>query len=182
MDTPSDCIEDHLPAMRRLALHLTRDRVAADDLVQDTVLRALEKVHRYESGTNMQAWLATLMRNIFLSQRRRDGLAVRHARQVAMQERRSEAPARQDAHIYIGQMWSAMHRMKDHERNLLSAIALEGMELEQLSQRHGLPTGTIKSRAARARAKLRLALGEQAATAGRAKRPQAASGVPGGIE
>lgn len=165
MSSAVDRIEDHIPALRRHALALTRDRAAAEDLVQDTMVRALEKLHRYEDGTNMRAWLSTLMRNLFLSQRRRDGLAMRHAQQVAMQERRQEAPPRQDAHIYIGQMWSALDRMKRHERDLLASIALEGMELEQLSQAHGIPMGTVKSRTARARVKLRTALGEMEARA-----------------
>lgn len=160
MHTAQDRIEHHLPALRRKALALTRQPSAAEDLVQDTVLRALEKIHRYEDGTNMRAWLSTLMRNIFLTQCRRDGLARQHARSLSADMRRDETPARQDAHIYIGQMWSAMNRLRTHERDLLASIALEGMELEQLSRSHDLPMGTIKSRAARARVKLRTALGD----------------------
>ena len=91
-DDPRDELVEHLPALRAFALSLTRNGAVADDMVQDTLVKAWSKISSFEPGTNMRAWLFTILRNTYYSNRRKAGREVSDAEGV-FTESLSEKPA-----------------------------------------------------------------------------------------
>jgi RNA polymerase sigma-70 factor, ECF subfamily len=146
--------------LRAFALTLLGDSERADDLVQETLLRALEKWDRFEPGTNLQAWAFTLMRNLFYSdyrQRRRevedvDGL---FAANVAI-------PAEQPSRIEFAELRSALMRLPAEQREAVLLVGAEGYSYEEAAVICGTKVGTIKSRVNRARNHLAELLGHAA--------------------
>jgi RNA polymerase sigma-70 factor, ECF subfamily len=146
--------------LRAFALTLLGDSERADDLVQETLLRALEKWDRFEPGTNLQAWAFTLMRTLFYSdyrQRRRevedvDGL---FAANVAI-------PAEQPSRIEFAELRSALMRLPAEQREAVLLVGAEGYSYEEAAVICGTKVGTIKSRVNRARKHLAELLGHAA--------------------
>jgi RNA polymerase sigma-70 factor (ECF subfamily) len=141
-----------LPDMRAFARFLVRDRHAADDLVQDTVVRALAALGQFQPGTNLKAWLFTILRNVFFEQsrrRRREMAAL--TSHLAMEEA-----------IHPGQ--ASASEMRELERELwkLSPILREALVLvgaqelthEEAAAICSVPVGTMKARVSRARTEL----------------------------
>src|SRR5690242_13625374 len=89
-------IVDHIPALRRYARVLVRTSDQADDLVQDCVERALSRSNLYQADTNLRAWLFTIMRNIAITQTRKDKLRRSYASERMAMDRRAEAPSQND--------------------------------------------------------------------------------------
>lgn len=145
-------IEAARPMLEGYARRLTRDAERAVDLTQDTLLRAWKHRSRFEPGTNLGAWLATIMRNLFVSGLRRS----RH--EVAMDDKTAEqliSLPSQAAHLQLAEVAAAWIHLPDRQRQLLSRLVLEGMSCEEVAAVDGIAVGTVKSRASRARALLR---------------------------
>jgi RNA polymerase sigma-70 factor (ECF subfamily) len=141
-----------MSALKRFAMTLTGHPDKADDLVQETVCRALHFAHRFEPGTNMAAWLNTILRNLFMSnyrKRRRevddpDGI---HSSRLAV------APEQQ-AHIDMGDFVVAFRTLSHDQREALTLIGVQGYSYEEAAGIAGVAIGTLKSRVNRGRVRL----------------------------
>ena len=151
-----------LPDLRGFARFLVRDRVMADDVVQDTLVRALAALHQFEPGTNLKAWLFTILRNQFYEQarRRKREAAAMDARFVAEEEASPPQLARAELHELQALIW----RLPPLLREALILVGAQEMSHEEAAAICGVPVGTMKARLSRARSALaRLAEQEEAA-------------------
>jgi RNA polymerase sigma-70 factor (ECF subfamily) len=136
-------------SLRAFAISLTRDAEKAEDLVQETVLRAISKQEQFVAGTNLQAWLFTILRNQFCSEHRKslreveDGDGSYAATMIALPE--------QDARIMIHDLEAALHKLPEGQREALLLVGVEGLSYEEAAQVLGCAVGTVKSRVNRAR-------------------------------
>jgi RNA polymerase sigma-70 factor (ECF subfamily) len=140
-----------MPRLRAFAISLCRNGDHADDLVQDTLLRACANIMSFTPGTNMLAWLCTIMKNHFFSQcrrRRRPFEAIEdHADSVV-------SKPEQVAHAECNELWAALDKLEPKQREVLIMIGASGLSYDEAAKLCGCPTGTIKSRVNRARAEL----------------------------
>ena len=141
-----------LPSLRAFALSLTNAREIADDLVQDTLVRALTNIDQFEPGTNLQAWLFTILRNGFYSQHRKKRREVEDPDGFFAGRLRT-APE-QTAKCDVQDMLKALAKLPVEHREALLLIVAEGLSYEDAARVCGVPVGTIKSRVNRARARL----------------------------
>ena len=114
-----------LPSLRAFALSLTNAREIADDLVQDTLVRALTKIDQFEPGTNMGAWLFTILRNIFYSQCRRTKREIEDP--DGSYAARLWAPPEQPARCDVQDMLRALGKLPADQREALLLIVAEGL-------------------------------------------------------
>lgn len=159
---PRDDLPRHIPALRGFAMSLTRNMPDADDLVQETILKAWSKFDHFQQGTDLRAWLFTILRNTFFSSRRKvrrevsdpDGI---HAGSLF------EKPEH-DGRLAMSDFLRAFWKLSDEHREVLILVGANGYSYEEAGQMMGVATGTAKSRANRARARLaellQLAAGE----------------------
>ena len=147
------------PSLRAFALSLIGDRDRADDLVQDTLLRALQKQDRFEPGTNLQAWVFTLMRNLFYSEYRRRKREVEDVNDLfaAKLSTLPEQPGR----VEFAELRCALAQLSDEQREAVLLIGAEGFSYEETAVICGTAVGTIKSRVNRARKRLAELLGHE---------------------
>ncbi len=149
----SSLIVDKLPQLRRYAAMLTRDRHAVEDLVQETVLRALSHEAHYKPDTNIGAWLATILRNEYISKCRRSG------------RREGTLPIDPDAAVFATGSpqldtlaWRDLERglaeLPDDQRDAVLLVGLEGMNYA--AAKLDVPVGTVRSRVSRGREALRV--------------------------
>jgi len=157
-------IVEHIPRLRRYARALVGHRERADDLVQDALERAYTKWHLWREGTNLRAWLFTVMHNVWVNQIE---AASSTPPTVGLDEALevSEAP-RQEAALGIRDLDVALASLPTEQREVLLLVALEELKYHEVAMVLDVPIGTVMSRLARARAKLRTALSE-----GTARRP-----------
>lgn len=137
-----------LPRLRIYALSLTRDRDAAEDLVHDTVIKALTGRNSFQPGTNLAAWLFRIQRNEFISglRRRRPTVPV----DTAIAESLSHPP-HQDSGLVMREFMSAFGKLAGAQREALLLAVLEGLPYETIAEHTGASVGTVKSRISRAR-------------------------------
>lgn len=149
-----------LPALRAFARSLTRNRTEADDLVQETFLKALSNIDKFDPGTNLRAWLFTILRNTYYTE---------------IRKRRRESDgmsslAQQDTNMGPGQEWSvtlsslkeALELLPSDQREALVLVGAAGLSYEEAAEVCNCALGTIKSRVNRARAKLLSLMGAEA--------------------
>jgi len=141
-----------LPSLRAFALSLTNAREVADDLVQDTLVRALAKIDQFEPGTNMGAWLFTILRNIFYGQCRRAKREIEDP--DGSYAARLWAPPEQHARCDVQDMLRALGKLPADQREALLLIVAEGLSYEEAARICGVAVGTIKSRVSRGRVRL----------------------------
>lgn len=167
MDDLCKLIEAELPKLRRYARALLRDKDRADDLVHDTIVRALKKMHLFQPGTNLRAWLFTLLHNQHVNSIRR---AARHGRTFTVENGHFATPATQFAGLELRDLERAIQRLPEEQRTTLLLIGLEDMSYEEVAEVCGVPIGTVRSRISRAREALRQALDSRESTAAARKR------------
>ncbi|MBT9371866.1 sigma-70 family RNA polymerase sigma factor [Rhizobium sp. CSW-27] len=146
-----------IPALRSFARRLDRSPSNVDDLVQETLTRALANLDKFQEGTSLKSWLFTILRNTFCT---KFGLAKRET--VGLEDCASARPA-----VNAPQEWSVraqeFHRaflgLPPHYRDAVDIILIQGQSYEVAAERCGCPVGTIKSRVNRARAQLATQLG-----------------------
>lgn len=150
-------IEDMIPMLRRFAHSLTRNVTDAADLLQDTLERALGRSHQFEEGTNLKAWVFTIMRNRFYTDCRRKQRARHHAeeRRATIDPGDRIAIGGQMSRIDVCEFALAFGMLTAEERTLLVMATVEEMPYETIAQLLDVQTGTVKSRVSRVRAKLR---------------------------
>ena len=147
-------IEAEIPRLRRYARALTRDVVTADDLVQDCLTRALGKLHLWQDGTDLRAWLFTILHNQYVNHIRR---AVREGSAVGLNESEpllSRAP-QQGKRLELRDLERAIAKLPDEQRIVILLVGLEGMRYEEVAAVLDVPVGTIRSRLSRGREALR---------------------------
>ena len=152
---------DLIPRLRRYARALAGDKASADDLVQDTLERAWAKLHLYRRGTDLRAWLFTVMHNVHVNK-------VRAARATdPLEEEMPELAQRaaQGDTLLMRDLDRAIARLLAEQRAVLLRVTLEEMSYEQVARTLGIPIGTVMSRLSRAREKLRAMMLGQAASA-----------------
>lgn len=141
----------HIPRLRRYARALAGDAARADDLVQDTLERALVKLDLWRPGSDLRAWLFTLMHNLFINQLRANGQAhceLDAAADVPVSGGQLEALAVRDIH-------AALCRLSTEQREVILLVGLEQFSYAEAARVLGLPLGTVMSRLSRAREHLR---------------------------
>ena len=181
----------HLDALYGIALKLCRDSSEAEDLVQETFVRAYRFFHRYERGTNCKAWLFKILRNAFIngyrSSRRRGEVVA-----FDLIEGRSETLLREDglpaarnpeeiaANARLGEeVRAALNRLPPDFRMVVVLAFVEGYTYKEIATIMSCPIGTVMSRLFRARRSLREALGGQAREHGLGERPGGTPSTPG---
>ena len=147
-------IEQQIPRLRRYARALTRNRERADDLVQDTLSRALVKEQFWQPGTNLRAWLFTIMHNQNVNNVR---LAVRESRMVDMEQLSPTLAATTDptASRQMFELERALAQLPLEQRQVILLVGLEGMSYEDAAGILSVPVGTVRSRLSRGRDILR---------------------------
>jgi RNA polymerase sigma-70 factor (ECF subfamily) len=154
---PRDELVEHLPALRAFAVSLTRDSVAADDLVQDAIVKAWKNIDRFTPGTNLRAWLFTILRNTFYSDRRRMRREVPDTDGV-LAATLSEKPGH-DGALAFANFLTAFEKLPDEQREALILVGASGFTYEEAAITCGVAVGTVKSRVNRARNRLLELLG-----------------------
>lgn len=164
--TVLDEIEAAIPALRRFAGALLRDRVAADDLVQDCLERALARRAAWRGEGSVRAWMFRILVNLHRDALRRHAGGA-HLNVVGDGIAELSGPGPQEGHMALREVQAAIARLPEDQRQALLLVALEGMALAEAAAVLGLAEGTLASRLARARAALRAATGRDAQKAAR---------------
>ena len=141
-----------MPNLRAFALSLCGQHERADDLVQETLLKAWSHLDGFQEGTNLRAWLFTILRNSFFSEIRRRRREVEDAGGKKA-ERLSVAPAQQ-GHVDMQDLSKALDMLLPHQREAVVLVGAAGMSYEEAAEIAKCPVGTMKSRVYRARVKL----------------------------
>jgi RNA polymerase sigma-70 factor (ECF subfamily) len=147
-------LEKEIPRLRRYAWALLHDESRADDLVQDTLLRAVAKQHLWQAGTDLRAWLFTIMHNGHVNNVRR---AVRDRAVIDVEDVASTLVATTDptASRQLHELDRAIARLPLEQRQAILLIGLEGMRYDEAAVVMGVPIGTVRSRLFRGRELLR---------------------------
>jgi RNA polymerase sigma-70 factor (ECF subfamily) len=153
-------LEVQIASLRRYARALLRDKNDADDLVQESLARALSRADRFKPGTNLRAWLFTIMHNVHVNQVRRK---ISRPDEVPVEdhEMRLITPARQETSIELRDMSRALAELPDEQRQVLLLVALEGLKYDEVAAVLQIPIGTVMSRLSRAREAVRIKLSNE---------------------
>jgi RNA polymerase sigma-70 factor (ECF subfamily) len=150
-----------IPRLRRYARALVGDRASADDLVQDTLERAWAKLHLYRRGTDLRAWLFTVMHNVHVNKVRATRVTDTLEDELPeLAQRASQGDA-----LLVRDLDRAIARLPEEQRAVLLLVTLEEMSYEEVARAIGIPIGTVMSRLSRAREKLRMMMLGQGAAA-----------------
>jgi RNA polymerase sigma-70 factor, ECF subfamily len=149
-----DLVEQEIPRLRRYARALTRNADRADDLIQDTLLRAIAKAHLWQPGTDLRAWLFTVMHNQYVNAVRR---AMRDDNAVDIDQMSSSLVATTDpsGSRQLHELDRALGRLPEEQRAVILLVGLEGMSYETAAEVLSVPVGTVRSRLSRGRDALR---------------------------
>ena len=143
-------IAAHIPRLRRYARALAGDSHRADDLVQDTLERALTKFHLWRHGSDLRAWMFAIMHNVFINQlKARRELALDEAAEAALESAPQSDP------LELRDLDTALRRLPVEQREVLLLVGLEQLSYAEASQALGVPVGTVMSRLSRGRERLR---------------------------
>jgi len=136
--------------LKKFALRLTKNDANADDLLQNTVLRAYEKKDLFKEGSNVFSWTSKIMYNLFVSDYRR---------KVKFESQYDPEPAINnlnanidfDDHMMLQEVGEAMNQMSDEHREILVMVTVQGMKYDETAEKLNIPVGTVRSRLSRAR-------------------------------
>lgn len=149
---PRTEIVEHMNALRSFAVSLTRDPVLAEDILQEAVIKAWINFDKFETGTNMRAWLITILRNTFYSEMRK---AKHSFEEIASELATTPAvPPRHDGVLQMRDFRRAFRRLSLEHREALLLVGAMGFSYDEAADMCGVPVGTIKSRVIRARRSL----------------------------
>ncbi|PVE26380.1 RNA polymerase subunit sigma-24 [Microvirga sp. KLBC 81] len=154
MDEIASLLEPQIPGLRRYAWALLRDDEAADDLVQDTLERAIRHWSQRRRDGDLKAWLFAIERNLFLNSVRQ---RKSHGVQVGV-EALEHAPASTESpesHVGFRDVLAGLDALPEEQRSVLLLVGVEDLSYEQAAQALGVPLGTVMSRLSRARGRLR---------------------------
>lgn len=155
MDKSHQLIVEQIPHLRRYARALLRDKIEADDLVQDCLTRAMDRLHLWKPGTNIKAWLFTILHNQHINQAKRrtnrpDSIAIE-----AVHENLNQSPPDQEFGITVRDINHALDELPNDQRQIILLIGLEGLDYQEAAEILDIPLGTVMSRLNRGRKKMR---------------------------
>lgn len=157
-----DSFAEHLPRLRRYARALTGDRHTADDLVQDTLERGWAKLALWRPGSRLDAWLLTIMHNLFVNQLRSRPPAAASLDDLVVEP---ATRAIQGDQLEVRDLQAALAQLPPEQREVLLLVTVEEYSYAETASLLEVPIGTVMSRLARAREKLRILLADQASPA-----------------
>ena len=149
---PRDELPEHLPSLRAFAISLCGNATMADDLVQDTIVKAWTNIDKFQAGTNMRAWLFTILRNTFFSAKRKTKREVPDSDGVHAASL-YEKPAH-DGRLAFNDFRKAFDQLSAEHREVLILAGASGFSYDEVAEMTGVAVGTVKSRVNRARARL----------------------------
>lgn len=152
---------DAIRPLRAFSRTLIRDEVRAEDLVQETLVKAWEKQKSFQPGTNIRAWLFTILRNTYYSELRKRKREVEDVDGKMTAELSVKAP--QDGHMAVRDLRTALDELNAEQREALILVGASGFSYEEAGEICGVAAGTVKSRVSRARQRLSDLLGENQA-------------------
>jgi RNA polymerase sigma-70 factor, ECF subfamily len=149
-------VEAEIPCLRRYAHKLMRDHAAAEELLQECLVRGLSKQHLWREGTNLRAWLCTILHNQYVNEIRR---TVREGTVVELSEVDEQLahPPAQEKVLELRDVRRALATLTEGQRDAVIRIGLDGWSYERVAKASGLPVGTIRSRLSRGRDRLKFA-------------------------
>lgn len=147
-------IIDQIPHLRRYARALLRDRDAADDLVQECLTRAMGRLHAWRPDGSMRGWLFTILHNLHANQVRQQGRSP-DIRSDTDGVERETAPAGPDSGLAVRDLAVALEQLSVEQRSTILLVGLEGLTYKEAASVTGVPVGTVMSRLARGRERLR---------------------------
>jgi RNA polymerase sigma-70 factor, ECF subfamily len=152
-----DELMEHIPRLRRYARALLHNQELADDLVQDTLERALARIGLFETGTDLRAWLFTIMHNVFANQARKKSARAPHLSfdDDSIAESEFAVPAGQTHSLELRDLDYALQRLPAEQREVVLLVGLEEMSYADVALTLGIPVGTVMSRLSRGRDRLR---------------------------
>ena len=142
-----------IPRLRRYAVALTGNRGAADDLVQDTLTRALDRQHLWRPHSDRRAWLFTVMHNLFVNQVKKS--VQKQAAEPVLSGAAAATPDQADRAVRLHELEQALARLPSEQREVLLMVSLEGFSYQEAADILSIPQGTIMSRLSRARERMR---------------------------
>ena len=157
----SRLVEAEIPRLRRCARALTRDVTRADDLVQSCLTRAVAKQHLWQPGTDLRAWLFTILHNQHVNDIRR---AVREENNVSIDDIARVATVQANAMdvLTLRDLEAALAKLPGEQRQVILLVGLEGLPYEEVASILRVPVGTVRSRLSRGRDQLRALMGMDA--------------------
>ncbi len=160
MDELSNQLEQQIPRLRRYALALVGDPTRADDLVQDCLERAWSRGHLFRPGSDLRAWLFTILHNLHANAARRYNSRPTEV-SLADDNYAPATPATQGHAVALSELRSALTQVPDDQRQILLMIGMEQMTYQEVATVLGIPIGTVMSRLHRGRERLRALLGNE---------------------
>jgi RNA polymerase sigma-70 factor (ECF subfamily) len=148
----------HAPGLFRLAMWLERDRQEAEDLVQETLTRALESFHRFERGTNCRAWLVSILQHVRSNRRRSRGRSPVVADVDELAAATIAIMPEVPEHLTDVDVLRALERLQPNHQEVIILCDVEELTYKEIATALGVPIGTVMSRLHRARAFLRAEL------------------------
>ncbi len=146
-------LEENIPSLRRYAWTLLRNSSDADDLVQDCLLKALDRIDTLRTESDLRSWLFTIMHNLYVNRWRRMKLRTRIAAENA--EPDLAVPPSQQASVEIQDVLRGLASLPEEQRQIVLLVAVEGFQYGEVAAMLGIPVGTVMSRLSRARDRLR---------------------------
>ncbi|MGH6943832.1 MAG: sigma-70 family RNA polymerase sigma factor [Geminicoccaceae bacterium] len=147
-------IAEQIPRLRRYARALLGDPMRADDLVQETLLRALSRSHLWQPGTDIRAWMFTILHNLHVNNQRQ-----RHARadyqELSDDQPEMATPPTQEWNLEIRDLARALQLLPQQQRQVVLLVGIEGMNYKRVAEVLEIPIGTVMSRLHRGRESLR---------------------------
>jgi len=156
-------IVSHIPTLRRYARALTRDYTAADDLVQDTLERAWKRLYLWRPGSNLRAWLFTIMHNVHMNQVKAQKSRVNRLAEDELFD--LPVTATQENRLELRDLLKALGQLSEEQRAVVLLIGLEQMSYEEAAKVLSVPVGTVMSRLSRGREQLRTLMNRGSTTA-----------------
>ena len=151
-------IEASIPRLTRYARALTRDAIAADELLQDCLGHALGKIHLWEEGTDLRAWLFTILHNLHVSRVRREA-RERATIELLKYSPRLTPAQQQVTRLELRDLERAIAKLPEEQRSVILLVGLEGMGYDEAALVVNVPVGTVRSRVSRGRETLRVLTG-----------------------
>ncbi len=145
-------IVDFIPHLRAFARLITQNHDRANDLVQDTIVRALKAEHQFTPGTNMKAWLFTILRNLHVNNLRRNKIRFDSIEDGALDY--FSVAANQESHLELQELKRCLAKLSREHREILILVGASGFSYEEAANICGCAVGTIKSRLSRGRQEL----------------------------
>jgi len=144
---------EELPGLKRFAHKLSSSEADADDLLQTTVVKALEKKDQFQEGTDLFKWGSKIMYNTFVSGYRRKAKFETQYDPEPYIEKQSVAPVQEEA-AQLRQVGEAMSLLAEEHREVLVLVCVKGMKYREVADALDIPVGTVRSRLSRAREQL----------------------------